>query len=557
MNGRSTMESSGSPLASLFSGTNGALLLAGAGFAAAGLKALGGVGAAYGQAAIAGRVGATLRKEVMDRLLSVHHLRRPRQTDHGGHPCEPANSVSPARRVAALTASIREVETGLHAGVLGGARAFAQLVPLLVVLFALAPKLAVAAVLVFLPFGAALGSVRRVWKRAHAAALEENEKLLEAADEVVRHADLWMSYGAEKKAEDNVARLGETTATIASKLEAGAAAMTGANELLGALALLCALFAARAGWLGRSEDGGTMLGFAVVFFLAYRPIRDLTEARLAWLRAKSAFDGIGSISGAPQARVPSPLSGRGAVPRASARHGETGRGEKTRGAEWDLAPLRLDRLVLSRGRGGALSFSLSPGEIAVVLGPTGAGKTTLLRTLLGLEPARSGEVEYAGASIVDAPAGPASRPFAWVPQDAPLLTDTLEANVTLGGPAEARDILATLGAVHLVDALGESRLGAGGRAVSGGERQWICLARAIATRQPVLLLDEPTSGLDPEAQADVLAAIARLRGKRSVLLVTHRPEPLAIADRVVRLGARSLGVEVVAGNEVSPVQPAE
>jgi ABC-type bacteriocin/lantibiotic exporter with double-glycine peptidase domain len=51
-----------------------------------------------------------------------------------------------------------------------------------------------------------------------------------------------------------------------------------------------------------------------------------------------------------------------------------------------------------------------------------------------------------------------------------------------------------------------------------------------------LLLDEPTSGLDPESQAQVLDAIARLRGERSVLLVTHRTEPLAIADHVVRLG---------------------
>jgi ABC-type transport system involved in cytochrome bd biosynthesis fused ATPase/permease subunit len=52
---------------------------------------------------------------------------------------------------------------------------------------------------------------------------------------------------------------------------------------------------------------------------------------------------------------------------------------------------------------------------------------------------------------------------------------------------------------------------------------------------PVLLLDEPTSGLDPAAQARVLQAIARLKGRRTVILVTHREEPLAIADAVLRL----------------------
>ena len=151
------------------------------------------------------------------------------------------------------------------------------------------------------------------------------------------------------------------------------------------------------------------------------------------------------------------------------------------------------------------------------------------------------------------PPGPASRPFVWVPQDAPLLADTLAGNLTLGaasdagaaGPAAAVDAdraaeealqgLRAFGAGHLAGALAASRLGAGGRAVSGGERQWIALARAIATRQPVLLLDEPTNGLDAESQRKVLEAIAALRGHRTVLLVTHRPEPLAVADRVLRL----------------------
>jgi ABC-type transport system involved in cytochrome bd biosynthesis fused ATPase/permease subunit len=74
--------------------------------------------------------------------------------------------------------------------------------------------------------------------------------------------------------------------------------------------------------------------------------------------------------------------------------------------------------------------------------------------------------------------------------------------------------------------------------VSGGERQWIALARAIATGQPILLLDEPTSGLDAEAQRRVLEAVACLRGRRTVLLVTHRVEPLGVADLVVRLDAK-------------------
>jgi ABC-type transport system involved in cytochrome bd biosynthesis fused ATPase/permease subunit len=160
-----------------------------------------------------------------------------------------------------------------------------------------------------------------------------------------------------------------------------------------------------------------------------------------------------------------------------------------------------------------------------------------VRTLLGLERPAAGQIFFGGESLDLAPPGSHGRPFAWVPQDAPLLADTLSANVTLGDDsADVREALSPMGASHLVTALGDARLGAGGRAVSGGERQWIALARAIASRQPVLVLDEPTSGLDARSQERVLDALGKLRGRRTVILVTHRPEPLRIADVVVRLG---------------------
>jgi ABC-type transport system involved in cytochrome bd biosynthesis fused ATPase/permease subunit len=162
----------------------------------------------------------------------------------------------------------------------------------------------------------------------------------------------------------------------------------------------------------------------------------------------------------------------------------------------------------------------------------------VLRTLLGLEAALGGEILYGGARLTDAPPGPRSRPFAWVPQDAPLIADTLAANVLLGAAGQTMDdALREVGAGLMAARLGAQPLGLGGRAVSGGERQWIALARAVATGQPVLLLDEPTSGLDADSQRHVLEAIERLRGSRTVLIVTHRPEPLAIADVVIRLDA--------------------
>ncbi len=401
-------------------------------------------------------------------------------------------------------------------------RALAQLVPLGIVLAVLAPRMAALAALVLSGFGWILGLWRAGFGEASTLAAREHAHLLQAADEAVRHADLWVSYGAEAKARANVGCLGHAVAHRRARLKARAAALSGANEVLAAAALLAAVAAAHAGWLGDAARGGPLLLFAVAFFLAYRPLRELADARTAFSRADASYQELRRVI--ERADLPCPR--HSAAPSGPPQH------------VWPLAPLELSALRIVGRASLPVTLRVEAGTIAVVMGPTGVGKTTLLRTLLGLEACAGGDVLYGGESLRDAAAGPASRPFAWVPQDAPLLADTLSANVGLGVEgADARAALEPMGAAHLSLALRESRLGAGGRAVSGGERQWIALARAIATRQPVLLLDEPTSGLDDGAQRRVLDAISRLRGQRSVILVTHRAEALTIADQVVRIEA--------------------
>jgi ABC-type multidrug transport system fused ATPase/permease subunit len=492
-----------------------AFLLAFAGLAVISVKGVAGVYATFVQARTAAEVGSGLRLKLLDALLDAHRMRQPRHEDQGG------GAAPTARAVATLTDRVREFEGGLGQGLLGGARAAAQLVPLAALLIALSARMALVAAVILGGFGWGLERARAGYRTATKRAAHERERLLEAADEAARHADLWVTYGAEAKARETVRSLGCALTSRSARLEARSAAMSSANEILGAAALVVAMAASRAGWLGKIVDGTTLLAFAVAFFLAYRPMRELADARLAIARAQIAYD---DLNGVLQASIATAATEEaGATPSAPSR-------------PWPLAALEVRSLRLVHGVCEPVSLRVEPGTVAVVMGPTGVGKTTLLRTLLGLERAEGGEILFDGQPLGDAPAGPRARPFAWVPQDAPLLADTLTANVALAASdAEAYASLDPLGAAHLAHALEDARLGAGGRVVSGGERQWIALARAIATQQPVLLLDEPTTGLDPDSERRVLDAIDRLRGHRTVLLVTHRPEPLEIADMVVRL----------------------
>ncbi|MDB4944568.1 MAG: hypothetical protein JWP97_4102 [Labilithrix sp.] len=502
--------------------------LAIAGLIAASAKLVGGVVAGWGEARVAGEVGAALRLEVLDAVLAVTSVHGARHRDHGA-PREARTRDGGARiaGLASLTTHIVDVEKGIAHGVFAELRALLALAPLVVLLAILAPRLAGSAALALVLFSLLVMAARRALKRNHARAARESEALLGAADEAVRHADLWATYGAEGRIRAHVRRLGQTLVTTAARLRARSALVSGTSEVLGALALVLTLALVSAGAIG-GVDRAAIVPFAIAFFMAYKPLREMVEGRLARARAEEALQETSRETARDAAAAPDNAERIASPPR-----------------DWSLATLSVEGVRTAHGKHGPLSFEAAPGSIVALVGPTGIGKTSLLRVLLGLEAPLAGAVRWGDERLERRGVGPAERPFAWVPQDAPVLADTLVANVLLGegdrepgdeGVAHVARLLEELGARSLAAAVGDATL-ATDRLVSGGERQWIAVARALATRLPVLLLDEPTASLDAAAQERMLRAITSLRGKRTVVIVTHRPEPLAIADVVVRLEA--------------------
>jgi ABC-type multidrug transport system fused ATPase/permease subunit len=435
-------------------------------------------------------------------------------------------STVPAPRVlATLAVRLREVEIAVASGVVTAARAALSLAPLATCLIWLSPSLSLIGAVAVVPFALLLGRLRKRTRRTAERSQSLVETLECGVDELVRSADLFRVYGAGARAVAAVERAGAEAGAGAARADALRAGLSGANEVLAALSIVAAVsIGSRFGIT--SGASALLVPFAAVFFMSYRPLRDLGDARSATLRGALALSAVREALGTR-------LGPRDASPA---------------NRVFDGPPVIDARDFGARDRGPATTFRLEPGEIACLIGPTGSGKTTLLRALLGLEASR-GALLLDGQDAANAGTGPSERPFAWVPQDAPLVTGSVADNVLLlgGSDATARAALDDVGAGRLgasdhdardANHRGDERdvIGPGGRPLSGGERRLLSLARALASSLPVLLLDEPTEGLDPDATRSVLAALARLRGRRSIVIATHREEVLPLADRVVRLG---------------------
>ena len=198
---------------------------------------------------------------------------------------------------------------------------------------------------------------------------------------------------------------------------------------------------------------------------------------------------------------------------------------------------------------GPVSFELSTGSALGLRGPSGAGKSTLLRALVGLLPTGldvGGEAEVLGADVVRGRPEdlPSLRARAVLVGQVPVVFPaSILANAAFALRHQVRaprSVLrercrAALTEAGLWDEVAD-RLDAPAHQLSIGQRQRLCLARALALDPSVLLLDEPTSSLDPTATAAVEATVASLRGRRTVLMVSHDSAQLErLCDDVVTL----------------------
>jgi ABC-type multidrug transport system ATPase subunit len=218
-----------------------------------------------------------------------------------------------------------------------------------------------------------------------------------------------------------------------------------------------------------------------------------------------------------------------------------------RGVRIDVRELTRRVQVRSRGEvtlvEGA-SFTLPPGQLVAIVGPSGAGKTTLLEAIAGLAPDVAGSVRFDGIDVYDDP-GTFRGVLGYVPQDDIIHVDlplrrTLRYAARLRLPSSTAANEVDDAVRHALDAVGltdqaDVRVGS----LSGGQRKRASIAVELLTDPHVFFLDEPTSGLDPVTGADLITHLRQLADRSAtVVFTTHSVDDLASCDRIVFMTGR-------------------
>lgn len=393
-----------------------------------------------------------------------------------------------------------------------------------VVAFAIAPGFTALAI----AFGGALAWLMRhkltQSRRLGEVASEANLRLSREITEFLQALKLTKAYGAEQQhvqAFADAARSAEGADLAANRLQADTRFLL---DCLVAVALAGFLWAA-ASWAGLSL--ADLLVLILVFQRLLPMLQGVQELGQQFVHASPAYRLVADAIEACEAAADVPVTA-------------------VKGPVLFEREIRLEDVHFGyEGQPEILcgvDLSLPAGSLTVLSGVSGAGKSTMLDLLGGLSVPRSGRILIDGRALTQLTAPAWRQSVGTMAQEAFLFHASIRANLAWARPDASdeamREALRLAGLADFVATLPQGLdtiVGDRGANLSGGERQRLALARLLLRAPRLVLLDEPASALDADNEERILETIAGLKGRATILLVTHRPAAIATADRHVVL----------------------
>lgn len=274
---------------------------------------------------------------------------------------------------------------------------------------------------------------------------------------------------------------------------------------------------------------GALVAAVLLCGRSIAPFGQVANLMARWQQTKFAVEGLNALMHAPVEETPGQLQ-----------H-VSGKGHLSFRAIGFSYPAPGEDIPTVAALDGA-SFDIEAGTCVAILGRVGSGKSTALKLALNLFTPDEGHVLLDGVDVRQINPAVLRNAIGYAGQDATLFHGTIRDNILASRPGlEDAALLAAIRAAGLDDFLSRSALGLqtpvgeGGGRLSGGERQAVSLARALAGSPPVLLLDEPTASMDNTTEQRVIAGLAEARKGLTTVIVTHRPSLLPLASRIIVL----------------------
>jgi subfamily B ATP-binding cassette protein MsbA len=208
--------------------------------------------------------------------------------------------------------------------------------------------------------------------------------------------------------------------------------------------------------------------------------------------------------------------------------------------------IQFEDVCFSYGNGGFrfenLSLKISPKEKVALVGPSGAGKTTVTNLIMRFFDPESGAVSLDGVDLRKLSIKSLRDNIAIVDQDPLLFRSSIFENIAYSNPSASReDVIEAARVANIHDFISalpdgyDSQVGERGVTLSGGEKQRMCLARAIIKDPAVLILDEATSALDSRSEQLIQQALERILADKTAIIIAHRLATARYADRIIVL----------------------